>query len=49
LRLAAPATREWAVEPPALGPGRFALVPAAVLPVKLEAAAGSTFLAATPG
>ncbi len=49
LRLTAPARGAPTVEPPVLGPGRFALVPAAALPVKLEAAAGTTFLAATPG
>lgn len=49
LRLAAPAASAPALEPPRLGPGRFALVPAAALPVQLEAAADTTFLAATPG
>jgi mannose-6-phosphate isomerase len=49
LRLSAPAASAPALEPPRLGPGRFALVPAAALPVQLEAAADTTFLAATPG
>lgn len=45
LRLATPGNDELLV----LGPGWFTLVPAAVLPLRLKAQAGTTFLAATPG